>query len=180
MHDESSMYHSNPKEHKMQKREKFSKEEDEQLMELVDQMGDNKWIEISRILKTRSARQCRDRWKNYLDPNLTHQEWSQDDDSLLMKKYELYGPSWKKISKAFPTRSVSGVRNRVLKLSRKTNDTIRTTQSTSSSHEEEKKEETFNILLGNESLLYLPEPEKYKNLFMEREFTNGGFWFVSI
>lgn len=46
------------------KRQKFTKEEDEQLAKLVKKFGTSDWPKISKEMKTKSARQCRERWTN--------------------------------------------------------------------------------------------------------------------
>lgn len=46
------------------KRQKFTKEEDEQLAKLVKKFGTSDWLKISKEMKTKSARQCRERWTN--------------------------------------------------------------------------------------------------------------------
>ena len=49
---------------------KFSQEEDDKLAELVRKFGPKNWKMIAEGIPSRSARQLRERWINYLDPNV--------------------------------------------------------------------------------------------------------------
>ena len=51
-------------------RAKFTKEEDEMLKNLVENFGDNNWQVISSKMPGRNSRQCRERWQNYLSPDV--------------------------------------------------------------------------------------------------------------
>ena len=90
---------------------KFTQQEDFQLNQLVSRYGKN-WNLISKIMITRNPRQCRERWNNYLNPQLSNSPWTYEEDLLLAQIYAKCGPHWSKISKHFPTRSDNSVRNR--------------------------------------------------------------------
>jgi hypothetical protein len=62
---------------------KFSEEEDQLIQQFVLQYG-KKWVKISKIMKTRTAAQIRERYVNYLDPNTHHQKWTDDEDNKLI------------------------------------------------------------------------------------------------
>ena len=101
-------------------RSKFTPEEDKKLIELVSKYQNEEpdWVYISSKMIKRSLRQCRERWKNYLDPSLDHSEWNSEQDEQLMLKVDELGPSWNAIGRCFE-RSGNAVRNRYLVLSRK-------------------------------------------------------------
>ncbi|OHT04339.1 hypothetical protein TRFO_28164 [Tritrichomonas foetus] len=80
-------------------RNRFSKEEDEQLKALVGQYDEPDWKKIASCLKSRSPRQCRERYNNYLRPDLINGPWSPEEEDLLIEKYEKYGPKWSTIVK---------------------------------------------------------------------------------
>lgn len=103
------------------KKSKFNVEEDEKLRELVERFGENQWTLISHQMKNRNARQCRERWKNYLNPHLNSEEWSEQEDYLLLSKFNEVGPKWKKISLLFKNRTTNSIRNRLIKIIKKTN-----------------------------------------------------------
>lgn len=99
---------------------KFTKEEDARLVELVKKLGENEWNEVAYLLKTKTVKQCRDRWKNYANPELSHAEWTKAEDELLFKKVEEKGTRWTMIKNFFPGRSINDVRYRWLKLNKLT------------------------------------------------------------
>jgi hypothetical protein len=74
---------------------KFSQEEDVKLMELVGEHGAENWQKISQHLHGRNSRQCRDRWLNYLSPEVVNGPWSREEEQLLIAKYRELGPMWK-------------------------------------------------------------------------------------
>lgn len=97
---------------------KFSEEEDLRLASIVDEIGSDDWVQVSSIMGTRNARQCRERWTNYLDPSLKNEPWTEAEDSLLNQKLIEYGQKWHKIAKFFPNRSANNIRNRCFYMKR--------------------------------------------------------------
>jgi hypothetical protein len=93
-------------------RQMFSAEEDKHLRELVAQYGERDWKQIVRNLPNRTARQCRERYKNYLSPELTTDPWTEAEDDLLRQKYVEFGPKWAKIARSFKGRSDVSLKNR--------------------------------------------------------------------
>ena len=104
-----------PRKRPLTKKFKFTAEEDKKLKELVDQYG-REWSKIASMLPGRTGRQCRDRWANYVDPNISTKPWTQQDDNLLLQKYNEIGAHWRVLANCFPSRSINNVRNRVVKL----------------------------------------------------------------
>lgn len=98
------------------KRTKFTKKDDEILCSLVEKYGENEWTLVAKHMTNKNSRQVRDRWKNYLNPTLNCNEWSYEEDGLLISKFNEFGPRWKKISLNFPNRSINSVRNRLIKI----------------------------------------------------------------
>ena len=92
-------------------RQKFSKDEDTRLTHLVSQYGANNWHLIAEHMQTRSARQCRERYMNYLAPNVRNGKWTSEEEVLLVQKFEEYGPKWTHIAESFPGRSSVNVKN---------------------------------------------------------------------
>lgn len=90
----------------------FTKEEDNLLKKLVEEYGDANWKFISKKIAKRNARQCRDRWLNYLSPKVANKPWTIEEDQLLVKKYEELGPVWKKIATFFPNRTDINIKSR--------------------------------------------------------------------
>lgn len=93
-------------------RTRFTSEEDEKMRRLIDQLGLGNWTKVAESMQGRTARQCRERYNNYLNPSLRHGEWSKEEDELLFKLYGRYGANWNVISQRFQNRSRISIRNR--------------------------------------------------------------------
>lgn len=93
-------------------RSKFTKTEDKELTKLVSRYGTNDWHGIADNLPGRNARQCKDRWFNYLSPNVSNGPWSSHEDELLIEKQAEYGAKWRQIAACFPSRTDVSVKNR--------------------------------------------------------------------
>jgi hypothetical protein len=85
---------------------KFTPEEDEKLKQLVAIHGENEWATIAHEMGNRNSRQCRERWRNYMNPRLSNESWTPESDKILMERYAAIGPHWNMIAQAFPNRSV--------------------------------------------------------------------------
>ena len=90
----------------------FKKEEDERIKKLVKIFGTRHWDLVAQFMEGRTAKQCRDRYSNYLIPGYFQGEWSEEEDELLIKLYKEHGPRWSIIKKSFPNRSSNNIKNR--------------------------------------------------------------------
>ncbi|OHT09792.1 hypothetical protein TRFO_21141 [Tritrichomonas foetus] len=99
--------------HRAHPKSKFTPEEDEILRTVVEECGQSDWVEIAkRMPNGRNARQCRDRWQNYLSPDVVNGPWTEDEEALLVQKYNEIGPYWKQIATFFPTRTDINIKSR--------------------------------------------------------------------
>eukprot|EP00186_Timspurckia_oligopyrenoides_P004836 CAMPEP_0182445618 /NCGR_PEP_ID=MMETSP1172-20130603/3686_1 /TAXON_ID=708627 /ORGANISM="Timspurckia oligopyrenoides, Strain CCMP3278" /LENGTH=245 /DNA_ID=CAMNT_0024641423 /DNA_START=180 /DNA_END=917 /DNA_ORIENTATION=- len=93
-------------------KESWSLSEDKLLIELVNKMGSKAWIAVAQFVPKRTAKQCRERWINQLDPKITRAKWTRKEDILLIELHAEYGSAWSKIAKQIPGRSDNMVKNR--------------------------------------------------------------------
>ncbi|KAH0793086.1 Myb-like DNA-binding domain containing protein [Histomonas meleagridis] len=70
------------------------------------------WLAVALQIPGRTARQCRDRWTNYLSPQNKNAPWTVEEDNLLAQKYLELGSQWTIIAKYFDGRSENNVKNR--------------------------------------------------------------------
>jgi hypothetical protein len=87
-------------------------EEDVRLLEIMGHTPVVNWDAIAQQVGGRSARQCRERWVNYLNPKIRNGPWTEDEDRLLVEKINELGHCWASIGRHFNGRSESDVKNR--------------------------------------------------------------------
>lgn len=99
-----------PKKH----RSPFTREEDALLRQLVQIYGSStkSWDQIAACLPNRNSRQCRERYRSYLDPELTNGPWTPEEDQLLRELVNEHGTKWVNLVKFFKGRSDSNIKNR--------------------------------------------------------------------
>lgn len=102
-------------------RHKFTPEEDEVLRNLVQQYGKSDWVTIAQHFQNRTPRQCRDRWKHYISPEVVTGNWTEEDDQLLLLKVQELGSRWSTISQFFPGRTDIGVKNHYISITGRKN-----------------------------------------------------------
>jgi hypothetical protein len=99
-------------ERKLITRKKFSPDEDEQIARLVDKYGAKNWDQIAAELGTdRTKRQLRERWNQYLNPDL-EPGYTQEEDDLLCRLVDEHGRQWAKIASLIQRKSSISTRNR--------------------------------------------------------------------
>ena len=57
--------------------------EDEILKAAVMKYGLNQWSRISSLLVRKSAKQCKERWYEWLDPKIKKTEWTKIEEEML-------------------------------------------------------------------------------------------------
>jgi hypothetical protein len=90
---------------------RFSADEDAMLTTLHNVLGKD-WKAISEKMGGRSARQCRERYKNYLDPSRSNKVWTSDEDAILLEKGSQRGANWASFTSILPGRTRIDMRNR--------------------------------------------------------------------
>jgi pre-mRNA-splicing factor CDC5/CEF1 len=60
--------------------------------------GKNQWARISSLLVRKSAKQCKARWYEWLDPSIKKTEWSKEEDEKLLHLAKLMPTQWRTIA----------------------------------------------------------------------------------
>ena len=72
--------------------------EDEILKAAVMKYGLNQWARISSLLVRKSAKQCKARWYEWLDPSIKKTEWTRVEDEKLLHLAKLLPTQWRTIA----------------------------------------------------------------------------------
>ncbi|KAB7503370.1 Cell division cycle 5-like protein [Armadillidium nasatum] len=72
--------------------------EDEILKAAVMKYGKNQWSRIASLLHRKSAKQCKARWFEWLDPSIKKTEWSREEDEKLLHMAKLMPTQWRTIA----------------------------------------------------------------------------------
>ncbi|KAI5190247.1 hypothetical protein NEMIN01_0946 [Nematocida minor] len=85
---------------------KWSKEEDDALLEAVEKCKKGNWKQICKYIPGRTQFQCRERYLYHIDPNINNNSWTEEEDAKLLDIVSLSEKHvWTKISKEFVNRS---------------------------------------------------------------------------
>ena len=66
----------------------WSASEDLQLSTLVDQYGAKQWSLIAQHMPGRIGKQCRERWHNHLNPEVTKESWTAQEDAQILSLHQ--------------------------------------------------------------------------------------------
>ncbi|KAK4795973.1 hypothetical protein SAY86_028299 [Trapa natans] len=72
--------------------------EDEILKAAVMKYGKNQWARISSLLVRKSAKQCKARWYEWLDPSIKKTEWTREEDEKLLHLAKLMPMQWRTLA----------------------------------------------------------------------------------
>ena len=67
---------------------------------------------LANQIEGRTAKQCRERWCNHLDPSIVKGNWTKVEDELIIQKQKELGNKWSKISKLLLGRTENAVKVR--------------------------------------------------------------------
>ena len=89
----------------------WTAEEDERLLMLVAENPKN-WGHVARGIPGRTAKQCRERYHNHLDPSIKKGDWTEAEDTIIIERQQTLGNKWAEISKFLPGRTENSVKIR--------------------------------------------------------------------
>jgi hypothetical protein len=61
------------------------------IISYVANHGEQQWSSLAKIMKNRTRKQCRERWKNHLDPSICRDEWKDSEDQLIIESVKKNG-----------------------------------------------------------------------------------------
>ncbi|EFC38606.1 predicted protein, partial [Naegleria gruberi] len=72
--------------------------EDEILKAAVMKYGKNQWARVASLLNRKSAKQCKARWYEWLDPSIKKTEWTREEEEKLLHLAKIMPSQWKSIA----------------------------------------------------------------------------------
>jgi len=106
-------------------RGKWSPEEDAKLLEaLAAQQGSVNvdWPQVALSVQGRISKQCKERFRLKLDPELKREEWTSDEDALLLASFDKHNGRWADMVSALPGRRAGVLKVRFRALQRQASD----------------------------------------------------------
>ena len=71
--------------------------EDEILKAAVMKYGKTEWARVASLLPRKSAKHCKARWEEWLDPRIKKTEWTREEDEKLMHLAKVLAGQWRTI-----------------------------------------------------------------------------------
>jgi myb proto-oncogene protein len=94
----------------------WTKEEDALIIQLKQQEKETgvelQWRQVSELVANRSTKQCRERWRHFLDPDVKRGKWSAEEDAELYRAHAQLGNKWTEIATRLPGRTQLHIRDR--------------------------------------------------------------------
>jgi hypothetical protein len=90
----------------------WSEDEEKKLISSVEVYGTRNWKKCSNFMKTRTAKQCRDKWFTTLQPDLKKSAFEEWEDQVIINQRKIHGNKWTVIAQILPGRTATSVKNR--------------------------------------------------------------------
>ncbi|XP_076436338.1 uncharacterized protein LOC143275898 [Babylonia areolata] len=95
----------------------WTEAEDAQLITAVQLLGTHNWGRVKELVPGRTREQCRERYANSLDPSISGQPWTYEEDKKLLQLVAQYGKgNWVKCCKELPGRTDNQILQRYRRL----------------------------------------------------------------
>ncbi|KAJ3447925.1 myb protein-related [Anaeramoeba flamelloides] len=85
--------------------------EDQLLCVAIEKCGAQKWSNISTFVPGRTSKQCRERWKNKIDPNICNDPLTENEKNKVNLLVQKKGRKWTEIANEIPGRSENKLKN---------------------------------------------------------------------
>eukprot|EP01032_Pedospumella_encystans_P010612 gene10612-12392_t len=101
-------------------RRPWNEQEDAALLKLIEKFGCiGCWPNIARLMKSRTGKQCRERYINHLDPNTKKSPWTLLEDDIIRELYPSLNTKWSQYMSRLPGRTDNAIKNRYHAITRR-------------------------------------------------------------
>ncbi|KAI0072080.1 hypothetical protein K474DRAFT_1729844 [Panus rudis PR-1116 ss-1] len=91
----------------------WTPESDQRLLDAIEIYGTNNWSQVARaVSEDATANQCQSRYMRVLEPSISRNPWTKEEDALLREAVEVYGNSWMDVAQFIPGRNSEQCRDR--------------------------------------------------------------------
>lgn len=97
----------------------WTAEEDERFLKQIEICGTHNWKIVAEHFPGKTAKQCRQRWHNHLNPEIKRSAWSPEEDRILLHYHNQIGNKWARIAKVLKGRTDNQIKNRFYSISRR-------------------------------------------------------------
>jgi hypothetical protein len=96
---------------------RWTKQENERLKQAIAKLGEKKWNDIAQFVGTKNSDQCNQHWHRVINPKISKQPWTEDEDDTLIDRVFMFGESsWKKVAEGLKGRTDIQCRHRYIML----------------------------------------------------------------
>lgn len=89
----------------------WTSEEDTNLLNAIIDVGVGSWAVVAHKIIGRTGKQCRERWHNQLNPDITKAAWTTEEELVLLQAHRELGNKWVDIAKRLNGRTDNAIKN---------------------------------------------------------------------
>lgn len=161
-------------------RAKFTKLEDEIIIRFVKEKGAHSWNRIIPLLPGRTPRLVRERWVNYLSPDVNLTPFTKEEDDLILQLVSKHGKHWKFISQSFNKRTDIALKNRYMLLQRRERSNLLKQQRMAEQGQQQHQQNMMNPIVLSPSLntattIQQPQANYSQNNYLQANYSQNNY-----